>query len=49
MENKFLLPVTAAILREGGSAVQRVSDEKFINQDQLNTGSCGDIIWKPLK
>ena len=36
--NFFLLQVTNAILREGGSAVQRVNDEKFSNQDQLNIG-----------
>ena len=34
--NFFLLQVTTAILREGGSAVQCVYDEKFCNQDQLN-------------
>ena len=34
----FVLQVTTAILREGGSAVQRVEDEKFSNQDQLNIG-----------
>ena len=37
MENT-VLQVTTAILREGGSAVQRVYDEKFSNQDQLNIG-----------
>ena len=37
MENN-VLQVTTAILREGGSAVQRVYDEKFTNQDQLNIG-----------
>ena len=37
MENN-VLQVTTAILREGGSAVQRVYDEKFSNQDQLNIG-----------
>ena len=36
--NFFVLQVTTAILREGGSAVQRVCDEKFSNQDQLNIG-----------
>ena len=34
--NFFVLQVTTAILIEGGSAVQRVYDEKFSNQDQLN-------------
>ena len=34
--NIFVLQVTTAILTEGGSAVQRVYDEKFNNQDQLN-------------
>ena len=34
----FVLQVTTAILTEGGSAVQRVYDEKFCNQDQLNIG-----------
>ena len=39
MEGNFLvLQVTTAILRESGSAVQRVYDEKFSNQDQLNIG-----------
>ena len=33
-----MLQVTTAILIEGGSAVQRVYDEKFSNQDQLNIG-----------
>ena len=33
-----MLQVTTAILREGGSAVQHVYDEKFSNQDQLNKG-----------
>ena len=47
MENN-VLQVTTAILREGGSAVQRVFDEKFSNQDQLNIGEAVDIIWKPL-
>ena len=37
MENN-VLQVTTAILRESGSAVQRVYDEKFSNQDQLNIG-----------
>ena len=36
--NFFVLQVTTAILIEGGSAVQRVYDEKFSNQDQLNIG-----------
>ena len=36
--NFFVLQVTTAILIEGGSAVQRVCDEKFSNQDQLNMG-----------
>ena len=36
--NFFVLQVTTAILREGESAVQRVCDEKFSNQDQLNIG-----------
>ena len=36
--NFFVLQVTTAILREGESAVQRVYDEKFSNQDQLNIG-----------
>ena len=36
--NFFVLQVTTAILREGGSAIQRVSDEKFSNQDQMNIG-----------
>ena len=36
--NFFVLQVTTAILRESGSAVQRVYDEKFSNQDQLNIG-----------
>ena len=36
--NFFVLQVTTAILREGGSAVQRVYHEKFSNQDQLNIG-----------
>ena len=36
--NIFVLQVTTAILTEGGSAVQRVYDEKFNNQDQLNIG-----------
>ena len=37
MESKFfVLQVTNAILREVGSAVQRVYDEKFSNQDLLN-------------
>ena len=51
MESKFsVLQLTTAILREGGSVVQHVYDEKFSNQDQLNIGgSCGDSIWKPLK
>ena len=34
--NFFVLQVTTAILREDGSAVQRVYDEKFSNQDQVN-------------
>ena len=34
--NFFVLQVTIATLREGGSAVQRVYDEKVSNQDQLN-------------
>ena len=39
MEGNFLvLQVTTAILRESGSAVQRVYNEKFSNQDQLNIG-----------
>ena len=33
-----MLQVRTAILIEGGSAVQRVYDEKFSNQDQLNIG-----------
>ena len=33
-----MVQVTTAILREGGSAIQRVSDEEFSNQDQLNIG-----------
>ena len=33
-----MLQVTTAILRESGSAVQRVYNEKFSNQDQLNIG-----------
>ena len=33
-----MLQVTTAILIEGGSAVQRVYDEKFSNQYQLNIG-----------
>ena len=36
--NFFVLQVTAAILIEGGSAVQRVYDEKFSNQHQFNKG-----------
>ena len=37
MESKFfVLQVTNAILKEAGSAVQRVYDEKFSNQDLLN-------------
>ena len=36
--NFFVLQVTTAILIEGGSAVQRVYDEKFSNQYQLNIG-----------
>ena len=36
--NFFVLLVTTAILIEGGSAVQRVYDEKFSNQYQLNIG-----------
>ena len=36
--NFFVLQVTTAILIEGGNAVQRVYDEKFSNQDQLNIG-----------
>ena len=36
--NFFVLQVTTVILIEGGSAVQRVYDEKFSNQDQLNIG-----------
>ena len=36
--NFFVLQVTTAILREAGSAVQRVYDGKFSNQDQLNIG-----------
>ena len=37
MESKFfVLQVTSAILKEAGSAVQRVYDEKFSNQDLLN-------------
>ena len=33
-----MLQLTTAILREGGSVVQHVYDEKFSNQDQLNIG-----------
>ena len=33
-----MVQVTTAILREGGSAIQRVSDKEFSNQDQLNIG-----------
>ena len=36
--NFFVLQVTTTILTEGGSVVQRVYDEKFCNQDQLNIG-----------
>ena len=36
--NFFVLQVTTAIIREAGSAVQRVYDGKFSNQDQLNIG-----------
>ena len=37
MESKFfVLQVTNAILKDAGSAVQRVYDEKFSNQDLLN-------------
>ena len=37
MESKFfVLQVTNAILKEVGSAVQRVYDQKFSNQDILN-------------
>ena len=37
MESKFfVLQITNAILKEAGSAVQRVYDEKFSNQDLLN-------------
>ena len=43
--NFFVLQVTTEILREGGSAVQRVYNEKFSN----HRGSCGDVIWKLFK
>ena len=37
MESKFfVLQVTNAILKDVGSAVQRVYDEKFSSQDLLN-------------
>ena len=42
--NFFVLQVTTAILRESGSAVQRVYDEKFSNQDQLNIGEAV-VAW----
>ena len=39
MERKFyVLQVKTTILREGRRAVQRVYNEKFSNQDQLNIG-----------
>ena len=40
--NFFVLQVTIAILRDDGSAVQRVYNEKVSNQDQLNKGK--DVV-----
>ena len=51
VSNFFVLQATTAILREGRSAVQRVYNEKFSNQDQLNIGEAAEnySIWKSLK
>ena len=37
-----MLQVTITILRDNGSAVQRVYNEKVSNQDQLNKGK--DVV-----